>query len=396
MTARLPLVHVCTVADSLIFLRGQLSWMRARGLEPVCISSPGPEQALVGGEEQVEMVSLPMSRRITPLTDLWALVRLTVELRRRRPAIVHAHTPKGGLLGMLASWLVGSPVRIYHLRGLPSQSATGARKRLLRILERAACEIAQRVVCVSWSIRDVAVSEGLCDARKIAVFRAGSGNGVDATGRFDPARLEPDDVRRLRSKLALSADQPIVAFVGRVVRAKGIEELAAAWLTVRASHPSAVLVLAGPVEPQDPVAPRVLDALAADPSVRLLGKIDDPVPLYAAADLVVLPTHREGFPNALLEAAAMCRPVVATRVAGCVDAVQEGVTGVLTPLGDTRALAEAINGYLVAPELRAAHGRAGRARVLECFRREALWEELLREYDGLLATQGLRRPGQAQ
>ncbi len=292
---------------------------------------------------------------------------------------------------MLAAWLNGTPVRIYHMRGLPLLAATGLRRRLLWMSEYVACLAAHRVLCVSDSLRLAAIARGLCPPRKIAVLAAGSGNGVDALRRFNPEHVGRGPGQALRARLGIAPDAPVVGFVGRVVRAKGVEELAAAWPVVRRMRPDACLLLAGPVESEDPVRPEVLAWLRAEEGVFLLGRLDDPVPVYAASDLVVLPSHREGFPNVLLEAGAMGLPVVATRVPGCVDAVVGGITGTLVPPGDVPALADALLAYLADGDLRRRHGEAARARVRAAFTPERIWEALLAEYDCLLAARHLAR-----
>ncbi|HYW06546.1 MAG TPA: glycosyltransferase family 4 protein, partial [Longimicrobium sp.] len=304
-----------------------------------------------------------------------------------RPHIVHSHTPKGGLLGMMAAWMNRVPVRIYHIRGLPLMTATGRRRTLLRWTERVACSLAHQVLCVSHSVRDVAVAEGLCPPDKIRVLLGGSGNGVDATGRFDPARNAAARAE-LRVKHSIPADAEVLGFVGRVVRDKGIVELAVAWAVLRDEFPSMHLLLVGPLEPQDPVPPATLEALRADPRVHFVGPADS-APYYAAMDLLVFPTYREGFPNVPLEAAAMGLAVVATRIPGCVDAVADGETGTLVPAADGVALAGAVRAYLRDPALRMAHGRAGRERALRDFGQEAIWTALHAEYLRLLTARGV-------
>lgn len=383
------LVHLTTIPASLGFLTGQLAYMADRGVSVTAISSPGTDLERFGLREHVPTYAVPMARRVTPLRDIVAVWRIYRVLRRVRPHIVHAQTPKGGLLGTIAAWLAATPVRVYHIRGLPFTTATGARRLLMRATERVACRLAHSVLCVSHSVRDVAVAEKICPARKIRVLRGGSGNGVDAAGRFSPDRVRGAR-EQTRAALGIPQDSRVVGFVGRIVRDKGVTELATAWLPLRDAHPDLHLLVVGHFEAQDPVPEHVAALLRSDPRIHLLGYVTDAVPLYAAMDVVALPTYREGFPNVPLEAAAMSLPVVATRVPGCVDAVVDGVTGTLVPPRDAPALAGAIAAYLGDVEVRRAHGRAGRDRVLREFRQEALWEALFRHYESVLAE---RLPG---
>lgn len=387
------LTHVTTVPDSLDFFRGQLDYMKARGFTVRAITAPGPDARRYAAELGVDIDIVAMARRITPLADLAAVAAIRRRLRRHRPAIVHAHTPKGGLLGLLAAAAAATPVRIYHMRGLPFTTATGWRRALLRGTERLSCRLAHQVFAVSESVRALAVETGLCEPSKIKVLGRGSGNGVDATGRFDPDAVAPAARQRTRAALGIAGEQPVVGFVGRVVRDKGVGELVEAWRSVREAFPEAHLVVIGPFESRDAITADTALALRTDPRVHPLGTVLDMPAWYAAMDLVVLPTYREGFPNVLLEAAAMRVPVVATRVPGCVDAVEDGRTGLLVPPRDPRALASAIARYLHAPAQRRRHGGAARERVLAHFRPEAIWRALHGEYLGLLAAAGVAVEG---
>ena len=379
-----------TAPEALLFLRGQAGFMRARGIETQVISSPGEGLARFGADEGVETAAVPMARRITPLADLQALFRLVREFRRRRPVIVHAHTPKGGLLGMIAACLVRVPVRIYHISGLPFVTASGSRRFLLRATEQVSCALAHRVLCVSRSVREVAVAEHVCAPGKISVLLGGSINGVDAQQRFNPAR-HGDARQATRSRLGIPPEAIVVGFVGRLVRDKGIAELARMFQLLRDELPRLHLLLVGPFEPQDPVDPLVRQQLADDPRVHHAGLDWNTPPYYAAIDLFALPTWREGFGVVLIEAAAMGLPVVATRVPGCVDAVEDGVTGLLVPPRDPEALAAAVRRYLGDPALARRHGEAGRARVLRDFQQEKMWAALETFYRTLLVERGVAK-----
>ncbi|HYS83189.1 MAG TPA: glycosyltransferase family 4 protein [Anaeromyxobacteraceae bacterium] len=376
--ARLRLVHVTTVPDSLLFLDGQPRYLRARGFEVVAVSSPGAALERFQRAEEVACHTVAMARAITPWRDLVALLRLTLLLRRLRPDIVDAHTPKGGLLGMLAATLARVPVRIYHLHGLRFLTAEGSQRRLLRLTEGIAAGLATRVLCVSRSLAEVAGAEGIAPRGKLEVLLGGSINGVDAAGRF--RRPTPHEVTAARAALGLPAGARVIGFVGRLVREKGIVELASAWRRLREAMPDLWLALVGPLENQDPVPAELVATLRADPRVLMAGQDWDTPRWYRAMDVVALPTYREGFGVVSIEAGAMALPVVTTTVTGCVDAVVDGITGTLVPPRDDRALEAALRAYLDDPALRLRHGLAARERVLREFDQPRLWSALHQAY----------------
>lgn len=373
-------------------MRGQVGYMKDRDFDVEAISSPGEKLAQFGTEQSIPVHAVELPRRITPLHDLKAVRQLVGLLRRIRPTIVHAHTPKGGLLGMISAWLARTPVRVYHMRGLPYITAIGNRRRLLKATEWVSCKLAHRVFCVSHSLREVAISDGLVPAGKIVVFGGGSGNGVDSSNRFNPDRFDEQYVQSKKTELGIPDVEIVIGFIGRIVRDKGIEELTVAWKSIRESSTNARLVMVGPIEPQDPVSPETLSYLQSDERVTMVDWVDDTSAIYPILDMLVLPTYREGFPNVPLEAASMGMPVVATRVPGCIDAVEDGVTGTLVPVRDAFALVDAIQMYLDDPELRKKHGQSGRERVLRDFRQEVIWEAVYQEYCRLLRQKGLPVP----
>lgn len=379
------LVHVTTAPQTLWFLQGQVGYLKRQGVEVVALSSPGELLDRFAAQEQIRVHGLEMARRITPLRDVIATVRLWRWLREVRPDVVDAHTPKGGLLGMLGARLAGVPVRIYHMHGLPFMTANGVKRRLLRWAEKISCLLAHQVFCVSASLRDAAVAEGLCAPAKMAVVHHGSINGVAAETSFNPARFGEAARAASRAAHGIPCDARVVGYVGRVVRDKGLVELIEAWQVLRAEFPELHLLVVGTAEPQDPLPPETDRLMRTDARVHLTGFVWDTASLYSAMDLVALPTYREGFGLVAIEAAAMGLPVVATLVPGCVDAVQDGVTGTLVPSRDAPALAGAIRRYLRDPELRRRHGRAGRARAVQDFGQQAIWEALYAEYARLLS-----------
>ena len=386
-------VHILTVPLSFRLLKGQASYLAARGVDVHAISSPGELADQFERSEPGTVHRVPMTRSITPFADLIALVRLVRLLRELRPDVVQCGTPKAGLLGTTAAWLVGVPVRIYHVRGLPLTTATGVRRTLLLLTERIACAAATHVLSVSHSVREVLAAEQIRHRRDVDVLLEGSSNGVDANA-FDPNRVGAAR-QSTRAGLGIPADALVIGFVGRLVHEKGLDELHTAWQGLRAVHPEAHLLLIGPFESEDAISAHRRAELENDPRVHLTGLSWDTPALYAAMDVFCLPSYREGFPNVVLEASSMRLPVVATRIPGSVDAVSHGVTGTLVPVRDAGALEEALARYAADPALRARHGAAGREAVLRSFAQERIWAALLQYYrtstSRIGASAGLRK-----
>ncbi len=379
------ITHVLTVPLTLVFFRGQVRFMQEHDFSIEIVSAPGPLLDAFGAQEKVSTWPLPMRRQITPWQDTHTVRALWNRLRQTSPHIVHGHTPKGGLVAMIAAWLAKVPVRIYHVRGLPFETAQGWQRTLLRTTERISCLLATHVLCNSTSNREVLIRARICPPDKVQVLGHGSSNGVDATGRFDPDSYSATDTQALRAQLGIPASARVCGFIGRLVRDKGILELAEAWTHLRTDFPDLHLLLVGPFEERDAIPDAVRASLENDPRVHLTGMVDDPARYYALLDVLAFPSHREGFPNVLLEAAAMRVPVVAARSSGNIDAVVEDRTGLLVAAGDAATLADAIRCYLNTPALGSAHGEAARQRVLNMFQPVHVWNALLAAYRAALS-----------
>lgn len=370
------LVHVFSVADSLIFVRDQVTRLRALGVEVTLVTSPSDRLISAGRELGVRTVAVPMARRVSPIDDWESLERLRDVFERLRPDIVHAHTPKGGLLGMLAAAAARVPIRLYQMRGLPYVTQRGAMRALLATTERVSCSAATRVICQSHSLLEVARADRLVAPERAEVVLSGS-NGVD-TMWFNRERWASEGAT-LRRELGIAANDVVFVFVGRLVRDKGVPELLEAFSSVRARVPAARLVLVGPLEERDALDAATI-ARFEQPGIVSVGFRSNPAPYLAAADALVLPSHREGFPNVPLEAAAMRVPVISTDVPGCRDAVVHGSTGLLVSVNDATALSAALLSYANDAALRSRHGEAGFARVQSQFRREVITEAVMSVY----------------
>jgi glycosyltransferase involved in cell wall biosynthesis len=372
-------MHVTTVPQTLGFFRGQVGYLKRHGFDVTVASSPGRLLDAFAEAEAVPAIAVPMSRRIAPLSDVVSFVRLLRVVARDQPDIVHSHTPKAALLGTVVARLTGRKDEL-SVFGLPQMTMSGVPRALLDAKTRFECALAHRVWCDSFSMRDFLVEHRMCRADKVVVLGEGSVNGVDARGRWNPARFSAGDRESLRALWHIPADALVIGFVGRIVRDKGIHELAAAWRQLRARHQHLHLLLVGELESGDRIEPAVEASLRSDERVHFTGPQEDTVPSFAIMDVFVMPSYREGFGVTNVEAAALALPVVSTRIAGCVDSVADGLTGTLVPPRDAAALAAALDRYLVSADLRRAHGDAGRYRVLEHFVPDRIWSDLLRLY----------------
>lgn len=368
-------------------MAGQLADLRAHGFEVTVLCAGGEDLDVVARREGVDVVAIPIARDIAPFADLRAIWRLIRALRRVRPALVNFGTPKGALLGAIASAIVRVPVRIHVLRGLRSETTRGLKRFLLERLEWLTAALSHRIVCVSPSLRDAFVARGLASAKKIVVLGRGSSNGVDAArfARNAEART------RIRGELGAGENDVLIGFIGRLTRDKGIGDLLAAFRIVLERAPRARLLLIGDAEVGDPVEASTLRELETHPRITRLALVEDIAAHYSAIDMLVLPSYREGFPNVVLEAAAASIPVVGYRATGIVDAIEDGVTGALVSPGDVPALAAAITQYVLDGELRQRHGDAGRRRVETSFTREEIWRRLRELYDDELRRAGIIR-----
>lgn len=357
-----PLIVVgITHADTCLVLSARIRALKAAGFRVVLISSPGVLLDRIAREEQIETLPIPMERRIAPLADVVSLVRLHRVLKRLQPSMTEFSTPKAGLLGNLAAKLCGVPVRVYMLRGLRLETLTGLKRALLLRAERVASACAHHVVCNSRSLRAKVVTLGIASLDKLHLIGSGSSQGVDVD-RFSPG---PE---RIRKGLGLPRHAPVIGFVGRLTRDKGIPELIEAFDQILDVVPNAYLLLVGWFdESDDAISEELRLRIANHPRIVCTGFVADTAPYYRTMDLMVLPTWREGFPNVVLEAAATGVPVVTTISTGSRDAVIPEVTGLLIPAGYPQAIAEAVIRLIRNRDDRFRMGRAARAWVIERF-----------------------------
>jgi len=371
------------------FFGRQLHLLAENGFEVHAVSSPGEGLDQLSRLGTVTTHPIAMARKPDPLHDLVSLVRIWLLIRKLRPHIVHSHTPKAGLLGMMGARAAGVPVRLYTLHGLPLMTRTGWFRRLLAAAEQLSCGLSSRTYSVSRSLESLALDLGLCPPAKLTTLGDGSCAGVDCE-RFSPGVDGAARGASIRSAYGIPQGSRVLCFVGRVARDKGVEALAAAWRELAREFPSLHLLVCGAYDATDPVPERVLDELRGHARAHVTGDWAPDVPaVYAASDICVLPTLREGLSQVALEAGAMGIPIVSTRVTGLVNSVRDGVTGLLVRPGDASELTAAIRRLLLDEPLRRRMGKAGREHVRGRFSDETvnlLWLSEYKKLTGQSAT----------
>jgi glycosyltransferase involved in cell wall biosynthesis len=377
------LMHVSTSDMSMgVLLLNQLTQYRDAGYEVVAVCSPGPYLERVE-QAGIRVVEVPMIRAITPFADLKSLAGLVRVFRRERPDIVHTHTPKAGLLGQWAARLAGVPARVHTIHGLYFPSGMTARTRPIFVgLERVTMAFANLVLSQNPEDIPVAVEEKICRADRLRLL----GNGIDLR-RFDPATVPDAEVERLRREIGLAPEHRVVGMVGRVNVEKGYVELFQAAARIAARVPEARFVVIGPVEAEksnalDPAA--LARENGVEDRLHYLGSRSDMPALYRLMDVLVLPSHREGWPRSPMEGAAMGVPAVVTDIRGCRQVVVPGETGLMVPVRDPDALAAAVVELLEDPARARRMGEAARVHAQTAFDEDEAVRRTLRAYADLM------------
>ena len=374
-------VHLTTSDMSLRFLLlDQLRYLSDAGHVVRGLSGPGRERAAIEAAG-IPVDTVPLTRKISPLRDLVAFAALLVHFIRSRPDVVHTHTPKASLLGQWAALLARVRGRVHTSHGLyfPGHMRPG-RRWFYVWLERLQMAPAHVVLAINPEDLEVIRRDRICDIRKVRYL----GSGIDLE-RFHPRNREPGRVARIRRELGIPDDHVVIGMVARVVREKGYLEFLEAARQVHAAFPRTTFLCAGPYEPwkADAISEREIAAFGLGDALRMLGQRDDVHDLYAAMDVLVLPSHREGFPYAPMEASATGIPVVATDIRGCRQTVVDGESGFLVPARDARALAGALERLAADPALRERMGARARALAEERFDQREVFARVAAAYASL-------------
>ncbi len=373
------LIRITTVPISLDkLLTGQLRFM-SDFYEVVAVSSIPIELSVIGKKEHVRTFALEMTRKITPFQDITAVFKLYRFLKKEKPFIVHTHTPKAGIVGMLAAKLAGVPNRLHTVAGLPLLEATGTKRKILDAVEKATYSCATKVYPNSFVLLNFLKQNKYCPSEKLTVLGNGSSNGIN-TEYFSKIHFPTGENAALRSALGILETDFVFIFVGRLVSDKGINELVAAFQKVQQSYDNAKLLLVGNFEDElDPLSETTMGSINQNPNIILAGYQNDVRPYFAISDALAFPSYREGFPNVVMQAGAMELPAIVTDINGCNEIIHEGVNGLIVPVKNEAKLFEAME-KMLKNDLQTKMKENARPMIVSRYEQKLIWEAILAEY----------------
>lgn len=357
--------------------------MKEQGWEVLMVSADGKEVVHAVKHEGVRHEVIPFTRKITPIQDLKCIWRLFLLFKREKPDIVHTHTPKAGFLGMIAANLAGVPIRIHTLAGMPAMAAKGRKKSLLENAEKWTYANATEVWPNSKGLYDYLLSQGLTTESNIRLIGKGSSNGIDL-GKYNRASLKENHLVAATMRIMPGEDDFIILAVGRLVKDKGIEELVTAFVNSKIVGMSKLVLLGAFEQDLNPLTQETIQTIREHPKIVQIEWTDHVAHYLALADVLVHPSHREGFPNVLLEAGAMNVPVICSDIIGNTDLIIQQKTGLLFPVKDSEVLKEALEFAFVKREKMAQYAENLFSYIVDNFDRSKIHQEILTNYQRLL------------
>ena len=385
------LIRITTVPISFkVLLKGQLRFMASNGFDVKGVSSEGEELKKVIENEEIVMEAINMSRKITPFQDLKSLWEMWNFLRKEKPQIVHTHTPKAGIIGMLAARLAGVPHRLHTVAGLPLMEATGIKRKILNFVEKLTYSSATRVYPNSKGLYDFILQNNFIQSNKLKIIANGSSNGIN-TAFFSPAQVSEIEKVALREKLNIQPDDFVFVFVGRIVSDKGINELIKAFSELQTAENNELtgikLLLVGGLESDlDPLNPETLAEINQNKDIISAGFQQDVRPFFAISDALAFPSYREGFPNVVMQAGAMGLPSIVSDINGCNEIIVEGENGLIIPSKNVEKLKEKMLTLARDKNLYVKLKENSRRMIENRYEQSVVWNALLEEYEGLLQS----------
>lgn len=382
------IIRMTTIPSSMRgLLQNQLKFMSHHGYEMIALSSDDPcFDEMLHEQGDIRGIRVNMERHTSIIKDFKALIKIYRIFRKEKPFIVHTHTPKAGLLGMLAGKLARVPHRLHTTAGLPLLVYSGMYRKVLNAMERLTNSCATQVFPNSFNMMNTMKELHLCNPNKMRVIGNGSSNGID-TDHFSVEKTVSDtgkDRNEWRKDLGVSDKDFAFIFVGRVVKDKGINELVDCMRKLVPHHLNCKLIMVGEYESKlDPIAPENVAFFKNDKSAIFMDWQKDVRPFMMAADALVFPSYREGFPNVVMQAGAMGLPAIVTDINGCNEIIEEGINGRIIPAKNEQALFNMMEWFLNNQDEVNKMALNSREMIVSRYERYKIWKEILQVYNNL-------------
>jgi len=379
------LIRITTIPMALhVLLPGQMKFMSENGFKVIMISADGENLDKVIENEKCQHIIVPMTRKITPWQDLLCLFQLIKIFRKEKPDIVHSHTPKAGLLGMMAAKISGIKIRIHTVAGLPLMEESGLKYALLKQIEKITYSVANHVWPNSNSLYNFIKKNNFADAYKLKVIGQGSTNGVSIT-RFNKETLDKNFLTVIKGNINYDTASVYLLYIGRLVKHKGIVELVNVFSLLKKNYPHLKLILVGIFESSlDPLPKKILKQIVDDPCIINVGWSDNAEYYMSLAHYFVFPSYREGFPNVLLEAGAIQLPVICSNIPGNTDIIIHNETGLLFEKKNEKDMYQKLKYALDNPKKMLSMANKLQHYIKFWYEREMYWKILLEEYNKLI------------
>lgn len=370
-----------------VFYRGLIRKLQEDGYDLTIASSEGKCLTEFQNRMGCRILPIEIQRRISLFSDVKAIFHLTRHLRKERYDIIHAHTPKAGMIGMFSGFLARTSHRIYTMHGMPMETAIGIKRKILCCVEFMTFRFATSRLIVSKSLSKRAIEEKICKSGEFEILADGTACGIDRE-RFNSSNKNDDKVRKTRREYGISQNAIVIGFVGRVVPDKGIECLLDAFdIILKTINQEIFLLIIGEYETvRESISDLTRERIEENEKIVYGGTADDIVPCYHAMDMLVLPSKREGFNYVLIEAAACGLPTVTTRATGCIDAVVDNETGFVVEIDNSVQLSKAMCKLIENSRLRHVFGLKGEERVSRYFNSDRLIQEHMKLYNSLILS----------
>lgn len=357
------------------FIGDQFLYFKDKGYDLHVICSPSDRMESYSKSKGFKYEDIPLLRSISITQDIKSLIQICRYIKKNNIGIIVGHTPKGGLLAMIAGKLMRVPKRIYFRHGLVYETSSGFIRQLLIFAEKLTSCCATKIICVSPSLMKRSVEDRLNPEYKQLILGEGTCGGIDSEEKFNPHKINTDKLNALRQSLNITKNDIVIGYCGRLVKDKGIKKLVE---TLNILPENYKLLLVGDFEERDALKNDLQEEITQNNKIIKTGFIFNDIEYYyALMSVFILPSYREGFPTSTLEASSMQIPVLTTKVTGCIDAIIDGETGYYISHDPQDIKAKIIK--LQDKELRDKLGYNGRKFVLNNFDNRILWPIIEKE-----------------